>query len=159
MTLYWSTIIAVMILLAPVKSESADSTSQVPPNMTGCYELSSMDWKPFPVGDMKYLTLPKQIWLTTIRGFREGAYLLLPAPGQPQTFHNVTYWLKDPKEGLLLGWAAGPRQVGVRILLQLPSDPREPLKGIAKASFDIEKPYKDLEVTATKVSCRVDFPE
>jgi hypothetical protein len=46
----------------------------------------------------------------------------------------------------------GPRvrQVGVRIILQLPSDPEKPLKGIAKASFDTEKPYKDLEITVTK---------
>jgi hypothetical protein len=159
MTFYRSTLFAVMILLLPASSESADSTSTSPPNITGCYELSTMNWDPPPVQDIKYVLLPKTIWLTSTRAFREGAYVLLPAPGQPQTFHNLTYWEKDSKEGILLRWAAGPGQVGVRIILQLPSDPGKPIKGVAKASFDTEKPYKDLEITATKVSCRVDFPE
>jgi hypothetical protein len=156
---YRSIVFAVMILFLQEGSEGADSTSKMPQNIPGCYELSTMDWDPAPVADIKYLLLPKTIWLTSIRAFREGAYVLLPAPGQPQTFHNLTYWEKDSKDGVLLTWAAGPEKVGLRITLQLPSDSGMPLKGVVKATFKTEKPYKDLEITATKVSCRVDFPE
>jgi hypothetical protein len=76
---------------------------------------------------------------------------MLPAPGQPQTFHNNTYWETDPNGEIRLYWKAGLPQSGLRMILKL-SEPGK-LKGFAKANFDIPKPYQDVPVIATKVSC------
>ena len=159
MTRHLSTVFAVIMLLLSIDSARADSTSSTPQNTTGCYEVSQMLWDPAPGEDIKYLIIPKRIWLTSTRAFRDGTYLLLPAPGQPQTFHNNTYWEMNPKEGIVLKWAAGPTQVGLRIILQPPSEPDKPMTGVAKAGFDTPKPYKDIPVEVTKVPCKIDFPE
>jgi hypothetical protein len=154
MALHHPSLFAVMILLLPVSSMSADdSIKQIFSKVTGCYELSAMKWEPNPGRDILFLTVPKRIWLTYARAFREGTFLLLPAPGQPQSVHNVTYWEIDPKEGIRLVWSAGPVQIGLRIILQPPPERGKPMRGFAKVGFDTPTEYKDVPVIATKVSC------
>jgi hypothetical protein len=149
MTLHRPTFFVLMILLLPVSSMSADAP--LIPAVVGCYELSSMTWEPDPKGDIVYLIAPKKIWLTRTRAFAEGTQLLLPAPGQPQTFHNNTYWETDPNGEIRLYWKAGLAQSGLLMILKLSEAGK--LTGVAKVSFDIPTPYKDVPVVATKVSC------
>jgi hypothetical protein len=135
--------------------------------VTGCYELSQIKWPP-KLQDSKYVKVPKQIWLTYVRAWEYGKgdnpsrYILLPAPGQVQTIHNVMYWEIDLNEGVLLHFRAGPGRIGLMIVLQLPSgrsEKAESMKGVARVSFDIPTSYEDVPVTATRLPCGAVGPD
>ena len=142
-----------LILLLSVSSSRADSESPSPYPYSGCYELSKITWEPDPKGNADILKVPKKIWLTEIRGMRKDTFLLLPAPGEPQTVHDDNYWTApiNDQEGPQLRWGFGIAKSGVLIKLSSPNPPR--MTGTARAVFDYDVKFKDAPVTATKSTC------
>jgi hypothetical protein len=145
MAMHLPTVIAVILLLLPISSTSADSTS--PPNASqfyGCWEVSLIKWKPEPEHETaKYLAVPQRIFLSVKPAPRENTYLLLPAPGEPQTIHDDNYWQFEPNGGLRLSWRAAEAGKGAEIILEPPVPGEKAMSGIARSAFNIQVVHQD----------------
>lgn len=161
MTMHRAAVFAFLILLLPLNSMSAgtegwdsdDATTEIFSKVQGCYELSPIKWVPDPKEDIKYLTVSKRIWLTRSKAYSKDTYVLRPAPGQPQSIHDLMYWVIGSKGEIQLHWHTGVVQLGLLMTFQPPSARGQRMEGFAQVAFDVPTPYKKAPVTATRVPC------
>jgi len=138
------TVIAVIILLLPVSSSNADSTSPNASQFYGCWEVSLIKWKPeADPENARYLAVPQRIFLSLNPAARENTYTLLPAPGEPQTIHDDTYWQFEPNGGIRLSWRVAVAGKGVQIILEPPESGEKAMQGIARSAFNIQILHQD----------------